>query len=57
VEELAAELCLERPDLGREGRLGDVQPLGGAAEVQLLGDGQEVPEMPKLELHAPAAEA
>jgi hypothetical protein len=57
VEELAAELRLEAPDLRGERGLGDVEPLGAAAEVQLLGDGQEVPEMPELELHELAAQA
>jgi hypothetical protein len=51
VEELAAELALECPDLRRKCRLRDVQPLGCAAEVQLLGDGEEVAQMPKLDVH------
>ena len=38
LEQPHAELGLERPDLLAHARLGEVQPLGGAAEVQLLGD-------------------
>src|SRR3954469_15351498 len=45
VEEPDAELVLELADLLADGRLGDVEPLPGAAEVQLFGDGDEVPEM------------
>jgi hypothetical protein len=44
-EQRRAELGLERPDLSRERRLSDVQALGCAAEVQLLGDGDEVAEV------------
>ncbi len=44
-EQLHAERRLERLDPLAERRLGDVQPLGGAAEVQLLGDGDEVAEV------------
>lgn len=36
IEEPGAELLLEGADLAAERGLGDVQPLGGAAEVQLL---------------------
>jgi hypothetical protein len=32
---------LELADLRRKRRLGDMQPLGCAREVQLLGDGEE----------------
>src|SRR4051794_31478973 len=45
VEEPDAELLLELADLLADRRLGDVEPLRGAAEVQLFGDGDEVPEM------------
>jgi hypothetical protein len=48
VQERHAELGLEPPDLLRERRLGDVQALGGAAEVALLGDRDERAEMPEL---------
>jgi hypothetical protein len=51
AEELAAELRLQGPDLRREGRLRDVQPLGRAAEVQLLRDCEEGAQVPKLEVH------
>jgi hypothetical protein len=37
-------------DLVAERRLGDVEPSGSAAEVQFLGDGQEVAQMTGLEI-------
>ena len=45
VEELDAELLLELADLLAYCRLRDVQALRRAAEVQLLGDGDEVPQV------------
>src|SRR5690349_4117451 len=45
VQEHHAELGLELADLLAHRRLGDVQPLCRAAEMQLLGDGDEVAEM------------
>ena len=45
VEQRLAELGLEAADLLRERRLRDVQPRGGAAEVPLLGDGDEVAQV------------
>ena len=54
VEQRLAELGLEAPDLLRQRRLGDVQPLGGAAEVPLLGHGDEVAQVPELHGSAPA---
>ena len=45
-----ADLLLERGDLLAQGRLADVEALRGAPEVQLLGERDEVAEMP--ELHA-----
>src|SRR3954453_18643874 len=53
VEEPDAELVLELADLLADGRLGDVEPLPGAAEVQLFGDGDEVPEMAEFHRWAP----
>ena len=44
-------LDLEPADLPRERRLGDVQALGGAAEVQLLGDRDEVAQLPQGRFH------
>ena len=41
AEELDAELALEAADLLGERRLRHLQARGGAAEVQLLGDGHE----------------
>jgi hypothetical protein len=40
-EELAADQPLEAADLPAQRGLGQEQPLGGAAEVQLLRDGDE----------------
>ena len=48
VEQRLSELGLEAADLLRERRLGDVQAFGGAAEVPLLGDGDEVAQVPEL---------
>ena len=48
VEERLPELGLEAADLLRERRLRDVQALGGAAEVPLLGHGDEVAQVPEL---------
>ena len=44
-QQLAAELFLQRADLLAEWRLGDVQPRGGAAEVQLLRDRDEISQL------------
>ena len=41
LEQRRADASLERFDLLRERRRRDVQALRGAAEVQLLGDGDE----------------
>ena len=48
-QQLAAELVLELADLLAQRRLGDVQPGGRAAEVQLLGDGHEVAQLAQLD--------
>ena len=48
VQQRLPELGLEAADLLRERRLRDVQPRGGAAEVALLGDGDEVAQVPEL---------
>ena len=45
VDEQDAELALQTPELLADGGLHDVQPLGGTAEVQLLGDRDEVLEL------------
>lgn len=49
-EETHAELVFEAFDLAREGRLRDAEALGGAADVPLFGDGDEVAEL--REAHA-----
>jgi len=43
---------LELVDLVAQRRLGDVEARGCAAEVQLLGDGQEVAQQPRLEINS-----
>jgi hypothetical protein len=45
---VAPELVLERADLLAERWLRDVQPLGGAAEMQLLRDRDEVAKLAKF---------
>jgi hypothetical protein len=45
-QQRAADDRLQALDLLRQGRLGDVQPARRAAEVQLLGDRDEVAQMP-----------
>ena len=47
-EQLYAQLLLELADLLGDRGLGDVQARGRVAEVPLLGDGDEVPQMSKL---------
>ena len=45
LEQRRADLALEVADLTGERRLRDVEPRGSAAEVELFGDGNEVPEV------------
>jgi hypothetical protein len=45
VEELDAQLLLQSPHLLAQRGLGDVLALRGPAEMQLLGDGQEVTQL------------
>lgn len=49
-EERVAEKLFEATDLLRERRLGEVETLGGAAEVELFGYGDEVAEVAELDL-------
>src|SRR5262245_19849055 len=48
LEEAQSELVLQITDLTTERRLGDVDARGGAAEVKLLSDGDEIAEVPKI---------
>lgn len=49
-----AKASLELLDRPRQRRLGDAEPLGRPAEVQLLGDRDEVPELAGLQrVHRP----
>ena len=45
-EELGAKLTFEIADLLRERRSSKVKALGGATEMQFLGDGDEVGQLP-----------
>src|SRR5262245_35734077 len=47
-EELCTELCLELPDRDAERRLRHLKLSGGTAEVELLGNGNEVPKVAQL---------
>ena len=44
-EERVSQHLFEAPDLLRQGWLGNMQPLGGAAKMQLLGNRNKIPEM------------
>ena len=48
-QQLATKQLLEAADLPAERRLRDVEPIGGAAEVELLGDRDERPQMTELD--------
>ena len=48
-QQLAPEQPLERADLAAERGLGEVQARGGPIEVELLGDGDERPQVPDLD--------
>jgi hypothetical protein len=50
VEERVAKDLFELADLLGERRLGEVETLGGTAEVQLFGDGDEVAEVAELDV-------
>jgi hypothetical protein len=52
VEQRHAELALEPGDLLAQGRLGDVQALGGTTEVQLVGEHDERAQEPRIARHA-----
>ena len=46
-----SDLGLELSNLLAERWLGDLQSLGGSAEVKVLGDGEEVAQMAELDIH------
>ncbi len=48
IEERDAQVPLQRTDLLRERRSGDVQPARGSGEAPLLGHGEEVPELAQV---------
>jgi hypothetical protein len=48
AQQLDPELLLEQPHLAAERGLGGVQPLGGAREVALARDGEEVAQAPQV---------
>jgi hypothetical protein len=49
-EQPPAELPLEPGDVAAEGLLGQVEPGGGAGEVQLLGNGDEMTQQTQVQL-------
>ena len=49
LEQLNTDNLLELPDLLGQGRLSNVQPLGGTAEVEFLSHSQKVPQMAELD--------
>lgn len=51
-EQRAPKFLLERADLPAEDGLRDVQLLCRAAEVPVVGDGDEVAELPQVQIHA-----
>ena len=50
-EEPEADLALELPDLARQRRLAHVEPGGRPAEVELVGDRDEVAHEAQVEVH------
>jgi hypothetical protein len=49
VEQALPELVLERSQALADARLGDAQPLRSAAEVQLVGEGEEDADLAELD--------
>ena len=52
LEQLDAEMPLKVLDLAAQCRLGDEQARRRAPEMELLGDGNEVPQMSQFNVHA-----
>ncbi len=50
VQQAGAHLTFEAADLPAQGRLGDAEGGGGAAEVPVLGDGGEVAHQPQVQV-------
>jgi hypothetical protein len=48
IEKFGSHLTFQPPDVLAQRRLGDVQALGGSAEVQLVGDAEEQLELTKF---------
>jgi hypothetical protein len=53
VEQLDPQLAFQPGDLLADRGLNDVQRFGGPAEMTVLGDGHEVPQLPQLHGHLP----
>ena len=51
-EQLGAQRRFQAPDLLAEGRLGQVQTLRGAGEVQLLCHSHEIPQIAEMGIHS-----
>ncbi|MNY68908.1 hypothetical protein D3C86_2067530 [compost metagenome] len=52
VEQAHAQGFFQLPDLLRQGRLGDVQRLGGAGEAAVVGDRQQIAQMSQQHGHS-----
>src|SRR5690606_37057340 len=52
IEERCAQLALEGPDPLRQRRLRNETRLGGTREMPVLGDREEVPQLPQIHMHS-----
>jgi hypothetical protein len=50
-EQRGAEILFQSADLAAECRLRDMQLFSGAAEVQPVGDGEEVAQFAQVQIH------
>jgi hypothetical protein len=50
-EHRSAEILFQRADLPTEHRLRDMQLFSGAAEMQPVGDGEEVAQFAQVQIH------
>ena len=53
-KQIKSKFSFKVSDLTRHGRLRDVQPLGRMTDPAMLGDGYEVTQVTKLQLHNPS---
>ncbi|XKK62416.1 hypothetical protein HFP71_07260 [Streptomyces sp. ARC32] len=52
LEKPHAQRLLKCPDIARQGRLGEMQPVCGGRETPLLGNGQEATEVTQFDIHS-----